>query len=245
MGWKIKEFGEQTVKPIAKTITAKVNSRALASLSVIGANSLVSTADAVLLGLLVMLTLIAFKLMLADLNINTIPRTQEDTCDCTKTPDDPKCKKCEKVPEPKKPFWHKPPTNGYERRVDWHHQCADNSGNSYKPEEVRIFDKSGKNISVDLFDNSTNTACEVKTSFKKEAYEPGLMSVWKRRALAQISQQKIIAERCGWRYCVVVNQQWLKDALHEEDATLDVRVYPRCRAKDFVPDPYEQPDPNL
>lgn len=44
---------------------------------------------------------------------------------------------------------------------------------------------------------------------------------------------------------MIVTHQWMADALREMDDSLRIKICPRCGAKDFVSDPYEQPDPEL
>lgn len=131
----------------------------------------------------------------------------------------------------------------YERRVDWHHSCADNSNNSYPGQDVRMFDKSGRNITVDLFDESRQLACEVKISFKNSPYDPYIRQQWLNKTLAQLATQKAIADQCGWKHCLIVNKPWMVTAF--ANSPYDVRLSPSCgSANGTLPDAVMEETPN-
>ncbi len=238
------ELIARVAKPAAQRIAAQAGPRLAVALAVPGANIIMGVALAVAISIEIYMVVIAIKMILAELEIQQKTRTDEDTCECQKNPEKPQCKKCEKTPVDKRPKWPTSPFKSiYERRVDWHHQCADNSGNSYKGNDVRIIDKAGNSITVDLFDNSRNMACEVKTSFKNEPYSPHVMRKWRDHIATQVANQRKITEACGWSHCIIVNKQWQADALGNLET--HIILIPQCGSKHFEPDPYEQPSLEL
>jgi len=183
---------------------------------------------------------------MAELGIQQFTRTDEDTCECKKNSNDPKCA-CKKIPTPHKPAMPPDLSTAYDRRVKFHHQCADYQGgsprNSYQGNDVEIYDKNGGHTSVDLFDEATQTACEVKTSFRDTPYEPWILKTWKNRVFGQIQMQINITKQCKWNHCIIVNKEWLKIELEKIDGTT-VYLRPSC-AQPTENDPFEQPTPGL
>ncbi len=243
----------KAAKSSAERVAKRVGPRILLSLLAVppGVNLAIAVAMAVALSIELLMLVIEIKLILAELEIQTVARTDEDlACRCKKTPDDPLCA-CKKFPEPHKPPRSTAPKsewNVYNRRVDFHHTCADNYGNSYPGSDVRIYGKGRLNRTVDLFNNAENLACEVKTSFKNEPYDPYVLGKWLNRVIPQLAEQKEIAvTQCGWKHCVVVNKQWMKNELEKKvgAGTYDIRVVESCSAQPAQPDPNEIPETPL
>lgn len=216
----------------AQRIAARLGPRLVAAAILAPVAGAIAVATAVYLAVEVVMAAIEIKLILTELKIQVEDRTSTDKrCECEKNPSAVECQ-CQKFGEPRKPAPSSLPPRewtAYDRRVDWHHRCADNSGTSYAGQDVRIFGRSGDNISVDSFDHGTNRACEIKTSFKNEAY---VLDRWLGRIAPQMQRQKQIAESCNWRHCVIVNKPWMKAEIDNYAATtglaFDVIVNPTC-----------------
>jgi hypothetical protein len=104
---------------------------------------------------------------------------------------------------------------------------------------VRITAPGKGSITVDLFDEGRKLACEVKTSFRDTPYDPFVLNRWTLRTLSQLSDQKRIANACGWKHCVVVNKPWLQQIFSKEG--YDVRLLTSCASPAPYVDPYELP----
>jgi hypothetical protein len=240
---------ETAAKSAAATVAKRAGPRLLAGLLVPGANIILGVALAVELSIVLLMLVIEIKMILKELEIETMLRTDEDVkCKCKKTPDDPICE-CKKFPVPHNPPRAVPQLTVYDRRVDVHHTCADGSGNSYGGMDVVLRNKTGESISVDMFSEPGQLACEVKTSFKNQPYDPYTMSKWTSNTLTQVAKQKRIAESCGWSHCVIVNKPWMRDALLATPGGqgLDIRVNTTCGSGNVPPEPVhdEFPSPPL
>lgn len=232
----------KAAKSSAERVAKRVGPRILLSLLAVppGVNLAIGVALAVGLSMELLMLVLEIKMILAELELQTLTRTDEDTrCKCQRDPTDPSCQ-CKKVPEPHKPPRAIPQLTVYDRRVDVHHTCADGSGNSYGGMDVVLVDKAGRSKSVDLFLEPLQMACEVKISFKNSPYHPYVMSRWLGQSLSQMKEQKDIAESCGWRHCVIVNKPWMRDALQVEalkqQLSLDIRVNPTCGSGNVPPE---------
>jgi hypothetical protein len=237
-------------KPAAETIAKRLGPRMLAAYFIPGVNIALGVALAVEISMILMMVVVELKLMMAELEIQTMLRTDEDTaCKCKKTPDDPSCP-CTKTPIPHKPSRSTAPKsewNVYNRRVDYHHTCADNTGNSYPDQDVVIYSpKLGERKAMDLFNNGQNLACEVKTSFKNQPYDSYVLNRWLNSTLAQVKAQQKITAACKWNHCVIVNKPWMYDAIQgaaaKADLQVNVRLIPTCGSA-VEPEPEEQEFP--
>ncbi|BEP92018.1 hypothetical protein GmRootA79_04020 [Acidovorax sp. A79] len=231
----------RAAKTSAQRIAARTGPRVLTALAVPGANVVMGVALAAALTVEIYLLMIEIKLVMAELGIQQLTRTEEDTCECKKNSNDPKCA-CKKIPTPHKPALPPDMSTAYNRRVKFHHQCADSSGNSYPGNDVQIISKQGGAATVDLFNEGTQTACEVKTSFRDTPYEPWILDKWKSKVIGQINRQITIAQQCNWNHCIVVNKAWLKEELSSIGTTIYLR--PSC-AQPIENDPFERPIPGL
>jgi hypothetical protein len=124
-----------------------------------------------------------------------------------------------------------------------HHTCADGSGNSYGGMDVKLISPE-RSISVDLFSEPLQMACEVKTSFKNEPYDPVVLKAWRERTLSQLTTQREIAERCGWKHCLIVNKQWMKDEL-DKVSKFEIKVNPTCGSGSALPEPVQEEFPSI
>lgn len=232
----------RAAKTSAQRMAARTGPRILTALAVPGANIALGVALAAALTVEIYLLMIEIKLIMAELGIQQLTRTDEDTCECKNNSNDPKCA-CKKIPLSHNPKMPPDSSTAYNRRVIFHHQCADNSRNSYPGNDVKMVNKQGDSISVDLFNNDTQTACEVKTSFKNEPYEPWILKKWKNNAVGQIQKQIDIARQCNWNHCIIVNKEWLQKEFESIPGTT-VYLRPSC-AQPTENDPFEQPVPGL
>jgi len=230
----------------AQRIAARTGPRMLTALAVPGANVIMGVALAAALTLEIYLLVIEIKLIMAELGIQQLTRTDEDTCECKKNSNDPKCA-CKKIPTPHKPAMPPDLSTAYNRRVKFHHQCADNSGNSYPGNDVELVSKQGDTATVDLFNEGTQTACEVKTSFRDTPYEPWILDKWKKRVKTQIENQLNIAKQCQWNHCVIVNKEWLRSEIEKalgDNSGTTIYLRSSC-AQPIENDPFEKPIPGL
>ncbi|MDH4418182.1 MAG: TniQ family protein [Acidovorax sp.] len=232
----------RAAKTSAQRMAARTGPRILTALAVPGANIALGVALAAALTVEIYLLMIEIKLVMAEFGIQQLTRTDEDTCECKKNSSDPKCA-CKKIPSPHNPKMPPDSSTIYNRRVIFHHQCADNSRNSYPRNDVKIVNKQGDSISVDLFNNDTQTACEVKTSFRNAPYEPWILNKWKISAVGQIQKQIDIARQCNWNHCIIVNKEWLQKEFESIPGTT-VYLRPSC-AQPTENDFFERPVPGL
>ena len=152
-----------------------------------GVNVLLAVALAVVIAIEIFLLVMEIKLIIEELKLVTKTRTEEDTrCKCEINPSDPSCQQCEKRPYPHNPSRAVPQITVYDRRVDVHHTCADGSGNSYGGMDVLLISPREGSISVDLFSEPLQLACEVKTSFKNSEYAPYILSRWLNNTITQV-----------------------------------------------------------
>ncbi len=238
---------EKAMKSSAERVAKRVGPRILVGLLALppGVNVAIAVALAVVIAIEIFILVLEIKMILAELELQAVSRTETDKrCRCEVEPTDPACE-CKKVPFPHSPARAIPQITVYDRRVDVHHTCADASGNSYGGMDVQLTDKNGDSISVDLFSEPLQMACEVKTSFRNEPYDAFTMQRWRTKTLAQISEQKRIATSCQWSHCVIVNKAWMKSELDGLNLGYDVRLNETCGSATIPQDPFEVPSTPL
>jgi hypothetical protein len=187
------------------------------------------------------------KLIIEELKLVTKTRTEEDTrCKCEINPSDPACR-CQIQPETQKPIRStrpQPEWTAYDRRVDWHHRCADNNSN-FPGQDVRITAPNGDSKSFDTYKPAERLACEVKTSFKDREYSPFVLERWRAAVRTQLSDQRRIAvDECKLNFCVVVNKPWLEAEIRAMGFTNVVQL-PTCASAPSTNTAPEVPTPPL
>jgi transglutaminase-like putative cysteine protease len=249
----IREAIKRAALPLARQVAVTVAPRLLLAAVAVGpaATVIVATAAAVALTLAVIMLAYQIKLIIAEAGIDAPGRTEEDTtCTCKKDPNNPKCG-CKYKAVPRRPSYPEKLDSPYERRVDWHHRCADNNSSfSFRGYDVEITDQEGDSITVDAFDEATKTAIEVKTSFKNEEYSPYVKDRWLSKVTPQIDKQAKIAANCKWQYKVITNKDWQGpvfeglgiDKESKTKSNMKVVKLENCASKPIVDDPAETPD---
>jgi hypothetical protein len=238
-----KEAIERAAKPAAERIARSLAPRMLAAIAIPGANIVLPVAVATAISIEILLVTYQIKMLLADLEIQTRARTEEDLrCRCEDNTGLPECE-CRKEPYPHQPVRVVPARNVYDVRVDTHHTCADGSGNSYGGRDVMLISPRLGSVSVDLFSEPNQLACEVKISFKNEPYDAYVLANWLTRTIAQLTRQRDVATSCGWSHCVIVNKQWMQQLI--ADAGFNVILKESCGSAAVPSDPLEIPETPL
>jgi hypothetical protein len=240
---------EKAARSSAQRVAQRAGPRLLVSLLALppGVNVAIAVALAVAISIEIILLVMEIKLILEELKLATKTRTEEDTrCKCELSPSDPACK-CQIQDEPQKPIRSarpQPEWTAYDRRVDWHHRCADNNS-SFPGRDVRITTPTGASKSFDTYQTTARLACEVKTSFKNEPYSRDVLNRWRAAVASQLAAQRAVASQCEVAFCVIVNKPWLEAEVRALGYT-DVRVQASCAsAPPASPSPDELPTPPL